>query len=277
LQIELADDGAFERQAAKGLKMVRTGHEAEYQFLPIECPKCGLQGKVKISRLDQSFTCRQCNRVFHVTLDGVVAGERPPAPNTGLHEPSVEKAPWLVRKIEQLPKVGKWLLLGLVLAAGLYALTQWLTPGEPLPDGLDERVDLAVKSLAYGDWKTLKRMALPGTAGELGKWYDMARPAEWSDVGPDSAVEIESGGIKNELHASKGGTKAVFGRKVGGVIRPAGKQESKFLLLWVEDKQKTWWLDGEEMVKTVRAPAKPAAKGAKPAPKKSDAEEGPDG
>jgi hypothetical protein len=61
------------------------------------------------------------------------------------------------------------------------------------------------------------------------------------------------------------------------VIRPAGKQESKFLLLWVEDKQKTWWLDGEEMVKTVRAPAKPAAKGAKPAPKKSDAEEGPDG
>jgi hypothetical protein len=277
LQIELADDGAFEWQATKGLTMVRTGHEAEYQFLPIECPKCGLQGKVKISRLDQTFACKQCKRVFHVTLDGVVAGERPPAPPTGLHEPSLEKAPWLVRKIEQLPRVGKWLLLGLAIAGGLYFLAQWLTPADPLPDGLEERVDLAVKSFAYGNWKTLKRLAMPGTTSELGKWYDMARPAEWSDVGPDSAVEIETGGIKRDLHASKGGTKAVFGHKVAGVIRPAGKQESKFLLLWVEDKHKGWWLDGEEMVKTVRGPNKPAAKGAKPPAKKSDAEEGPDG
>jgi hypothetical protein len=274
--VRLADHDEFAwRPTTRGLSMVRTGKEAEYQFLPIECPKCGLQGKIKISRLDQSFTCKKCNKVFHVTLDGVVAGERPPAdPLSRLDQPMVDKSPWLVRKIEGLPRVGKWLLLGAMIAAGLYYLSGLLTPDDPLPDGLEERVELAVKSYAFGDWKTLKRMAAPGTARELGKWYDLARPAEWSDVGPDSAVDFEVGGIKRDIRPSKGGNKPIVAHKVEGVIRPTGKKESKFVLLWIEGKRRTWWLDGEEMAKGMRAPAKPQAKGEKPAAKPSEAPDG---
>jgi len=242
--------------------VVRTGDEELYRYLPIECPKCGLQGKIKISRLDQTFTCKRCKRVFHVNTDGIALGERPPDAPTGLGESLPDKQPWLVRRIEQLPRVGKYLLGGVLLLGALYWLAGWLEPGEPLPGGLEERVELATKSLAYGDWKTLKRLAKSGTATKLGKWYGMARPPEWSGVDKDTPVEFEMGRLKRAMKGSKGGTKAVYFMEAGGVIRPAGKPESKFLLLFSEDKQKEWWLDGEAMLTTV-GERRPDAKGAK--------------
>lgn len=234
--------------------MPRTAEDEEYKFLPIECPKCGLQGKIKISRLDQSFTCKQCKRLFHVTTDGVVLGERPPNAPTGLGESVPDQQPWLVRRIEQLPRIGKYLLGGILLLGSLYWLAGWMEPEEPLPGDLEERTVLVGKALGSGQWKTLKRLAKPGTAKELGQWYEKVRPEAWKDVTGEDTVDVKIDRIKKMLKKYEGGNTPVFDALADLEIGVLGKPEIKVHLVWSQDKFAEWWLDGEETLKSARGP-----------------------
>ncbi|HQU44916.1 MAG TPA: hypothetical protein PK867_19025 [Pirellulales bacterium] len=233
-----------------------------YKYLPLECPNCGFQGKVKIARLDQTFHCQQCKQAFHVTRDGTVAGERPPdAPGLDVAARSLpDEPPWVERAFVNLPPAAKWGVLGgfvLLLALGLVYLMQ---PEEPLPGEMEDRATLACKSLAVGDWSMLKRLAKKGTAGDLGRWYDRVRPADWEDVDQSTQVDVkfESQGQKLKKYE---GTHPVIDKIVRFTIQATDKPEAlDVALIFSEDKEAQWWLDGEQMLKEYRPAKKKAAR-----------------
>lgn len=236
----------------------------QYQFLPIQCPNCGLDGKVKISRLDRTFTCKQCRKVFHVTLDGVVSGDRPPDAPLGEEQFAPEPPPpLLVRWFEKLPRIGKYLAIGVVVIAALYGLSLLMEPAEPLPDELEDRAELAAKALGEGDWRTLKRLAMEGTTRDLGKWYDQVRPEAWKDFDKETnKVNVNLGRFAQELVKYEH-NKPVIVKRVDAEIQIAGKGEPvEVTLVWSEDEYKTWWLDGTKLLeksKQTRPPAKKKA------------------
>jgi hypothetical protein len=229
-----------------------------YRYLPIECPNCGFQGKVKISRLDQTFHCKQCNQVFHVTRDGTMTGERPvdAAPVDHSAVPIEEQPSWMERYFTQLPPAAKWGVLGvfgLLLAFGLVKL---LEPAEPLPGELSDRALFAGKAFAKGDWSTLKRLAAKGTRSELGKWYDKERPAAWSEADPEK-MDVTVASVSKQLLRYEKTTPILAIQtkiQVSGPDVPA----SEFDLLWTETETGEFWLDGEKMLKESRVVKKKA-------------------
>jgi hypothetical protein len=234
-----------------------------YKFLPIECPNCGFQGKVNISRLDQTFHCKECKQVFHVTKDGTVAGERPvevadfdadAVPAARDDEP-----PWFERAFVNLPPAAKWAVGG-VCALLLAAVLVWFfQPAEPLPDDLDGRAKLACKSFGLGDWSTLKRLAKSGTKGGLGQWFDRARPEEWNDVASDAVINLKHVRTIQKMTKYEG-THPLIDKHVVFSVQPAGKEQAvDITLIFAEDKQKKWWIDGDAMAKQA-APKKHAVK-----------------
>jgi hypothetical protein len=228
-----------------------------YKYLPIECPNCGFQGKVKISRLDQTFHCQQCNQVFHVTRDGTVTGERPRETTVfdASAPPVPEEPTWVERNFVKLPPAAKWVVLGaflLLIAAGVAYLLQ---PEEPLPGEMEDRAMLACKSLAAGDWKTLKRLGKHGTTGYLATWYERMRPADWDDVDKDTPVNVKPEGSAQRLKKYEG-THPIIDKILRFAIQPTGKPAAlEVSLVFSEDKEAQWWLDGEQMLKDYR-PAK---------------------
>lgn len=225
---------------------------ADYKYLPLECPSCGFKGKARISRLDQTFHCKQCDKVFHVTLDGTVRGERPPEE---VHrEPAaavvVEKPSWLERTFGRLPPAARWGVLGALALLLAFGASRLLEPAEPLPGELEDRAVLAAKSFALGDWSTLKRLALSRTAGRLGTWYDKNRPAEWSEADPADMrfkVVTITKGLKRYEKATP-----IMDARVSAEAGPAGKPTYDILFLWDQTEVGEWWLDGERMLKEVK-------------------------
>jgi len=191
--------------------------------------------------------------VFHVTLDGALLGERPPDFKEG--DPALQatddRPPWFVRRFEQLSRVWQWIVLGLAAAALLYGLSLWMEPDEPLPGDLEERAVLAGKALGKGEWKTLKRLAKPGTAKKLDQWYQKVRPKAWEDVTGDATVDVKVGDIRKLLKKYEGST-AVVDALADLEIGIAGKPEIRVSLVWCEDKFAEWWLDGEATLESAR-------------------------
>ena len=239
-----------------------------YQYLPVECPKCHFEGKVKISRLDRTFTCKQCKKVFHVTLDGTVSGERPAEvavdPSTFVvEEPQGRFAKWL----EALPRSWQMALLGLGGLILAYGVSLLMEPAKPLPGELEDRAGFAGKALARGEWKDLKRLAKAKTAGDLASWYELVRPKDWADLTSESAVEVTPGQATKQLKGYEK-EKPILDAIVPVTIAPAGKTKLENLQLhFSQDKSSDWWLDGERLYADVFAAKQPAKKAAKPGAK----------
>ena len=234
-----------------------------YQYLPIECPNCGFQGKVKIARLDQTFTCKQCNQVFHVTRDGTVAGERPPD-EVAAH-PSApiadDKPSWIEVKFRALPAAAKWGVLGAVLLVVALVAAFFMEPEQPLPGDLEDRAVLAGKAFGKGDWKTFKRLAKPKTARDLGKWFDKSRPEDWSDLNTESKVAVKVGREEKILRGYEKSKPILDARTPAEVRVPEITGDNSALTVnffWSQDEKGDWWLDGERMLKESR-PIKGAA------------------
>ncbi|HWB12509.1 MAG TPA: hypothetical protein VG826_25010 [Pirellulales bacterium] len=227
------------------------GEKGIYQYLPIECPNCGFQGKVKISRLNQTFHCKQCNQVFHVTRDGTVGGERPAeAPPVETAPPVVDEPTWVEQRFAKLPAGAKWGVVGVLALVVVYGLMKLFGPSEPLPTELDARAELAASSFGRGDWSTLKRLALGGTQRKLGQWYDKNRPDEWNDVVPE---EIQSKVVEfkkklKRYEKSEPIMDVVTTARIGG----AGQTSYDVPFIWTQNEYKEWELDGEQMVKLMK-------------------------
>jgi ribosomal protein S27E len=246
---------------------------SEYRFLPVQCPNCGMEGKVKISRLDRTFTCKQCKKVFHCALDGTVSGERPaeaqdvdPA-EMFVQEPQDRLSKW----IESLPRVWQVALLGVAGLLLAYGVSLWMEPAKPLPGELEDRAAFAAKALARGQWKQVKRLAKPKTAGDLGRWYDKVRPKQWADVSEQTAIEVVVGKPTQQVKKYEK-DKPVLDATVLVGIEVAGMPEASQLkdlsLHFSQDEEAQWWLDGERMLADTAVP-QGASKGRKPAPKEA--------
>jgi hypothetical protein len=216
--------------------------------LPIECPNCGFQGKVNISRLDQTFHCKQCNQVFHLTRNGTMTGERQfEAPSLDHAAAPVEEQPtWIERHFARLPPAAKWSVLGVVALLLVLGVVKLLEPREPLPGELGDRALVAGKAFAKGDWSTLKRLADSGTAGKLGEWYDKQRPAEWND--DPEKLDVKVAGVrKSVLRYEKSTPIMAVQTKIQISAPDAPVSEVDFF--WNETATGEFWLDGERMRK----------------------------
>lgn len=244
--------------------------QGEYQFLPVRCPNCGLEGKVKISRLDHTFTCKQCRKVFHVTLDGTVSGERPAEAPVDPTEIVVEEPPgWLAKRLESLPRAWQMGLLGLGGLLLAWGVSVWMEPVKPLPGELEDRAVFAAQALAHGEWKQMKRLAKPKTAGDLGRWFDKVRPPQWSELTAESGVEVSVLEVSQQVQKYEK-DKPVVGALVTVKVVAAGKPEdsqlSALVLQFAQDGEAQWWLDGEKMLADFKPP-KSAPKASKAIPK----------
>lgn len=244
--------------------------EGEYQFLPVQCPNCGLEGKVKISRLDRTFTCKQCRKVFHVTLDGTVSGERPPeAVEADPADMVTEDPPSAVEKwISALPRAWQLVLLGAACLLLVYGISVWMEPVKPLPGELEDRALFAAKMLVTGQWKELKRLAKPGTAGDLGQWYERVRAGKWADVTPETPVKLEAGQVVKQLRGyEKQKPQLDATVSVGIQLADAAKQgEPEVIVLrFSEDEDSQWWLDGTTLMSDSKTKRPAKKKDAAPA------------
>ncbi|HVX12428.1 MAG TPA: hypothetical protein VHC22_14695 [Pirellulales bacterium] len=257
-------------KSAPGASEAREG-KGVYKYLPIECPNCGFQGKVNISRLDQTFHCKECNQVFHVTRDGTVAGERPAdaVPVSHTAAPVEEQPTWVEKRFQGLPPAAKWVVLGIFGLALAYGAVRLLEPAEPLPGELSDRALLAGKAFAKGEWSTLKRLAAKRTGGDLGKWYDKQRPADWSDADPES-IQVNLGAVRKQLLRYEKTTPIMTVRTKVDIAVPE-KQSGEIELIWSETETGEFWLDGEKMLKESRLIKKKATP--KPPPEEENAEE----
>lgn len=218
-------------------------------FLPLTCPRCRFEGKVKISRLGQTFTCKRCKKPFYVTVGGTLPGERPH--DAPLVDPSsfasADTTSAVERLFGRLPRFGQFAVLGLVLLGAAYGIALLLEPEEPLPGELEDRAMVASKALGQGDWKTLKRFAKPKTAGALSKWFEKVRPAAWKEAGPEPSVIVELGRIAKQPRGFKG-VEPLFDARGAATIQVNGGKKVTVNLAWNQDEQAEWWLDGERML-----------------------------
>jgi hypothetical protein len=243
--------------------------DSEYQFLPVECPKCHFEGKVKISRLDRTFTCKQCKKVFHVTLDGTVSGERPQEAAVDPSQFVTEEPQGPITKfLESLPRAWQMVLFGLGALALAYGVSVLMEPAKPLPGEIEDRAKFAGQALAKGEWKQLKRLAKAKTSGDLGRWFDLVRPKDWADVGADASVNVEVGTPVQQLRGYEK-EKPLLDSVVPITVEPAGKSKLAGLALYFsQDNGADWWLDGERMLSDAALAKKPARKpDRKPMPK----------
>jgi hypothetical protein len=180
----------------------------EYKYVPLECPNCGFSGKVKITLLDRSFHCKECNQVFHVTVDGTVRGTRPAEP--GVTDPGaplpLEKPNWVEKKFSQLPPAARWSPL-----AGALVILVWLgfsyyssySSHRALSKDLQKRAELAGRALALGDLRTLDRMTMSDEVETLHTWYEKVRPNEFADLPPESDLTVTVGELGKLLRRAE--------------------------------------------------------------------------
>src|SRR5262245_52799182 len=45
----------------------------ENAYLPLDCPKCGMGGRVSFARLNRRFRCRNCRHSFYIDRTGKIA------------------------------------------------------------------------------------------------------------------------------------------------------------------------------------------------------------
>lgn len=228
------------------------GDKGVYKYLPLECPNCGYRGKVKIARLDQTFHCKQCGQDFHITRDGTVPGERPPdaTPMSYAAAPVEEQPTWLEQHFIRLPPAAKWGVLGVLALVLVYGAVKLFEPAEPLPGELEDRAVLAAKAFAKGDWSTIKRLAAKGTTGDLGTWYEKQRLPEWDQADPEK-IQVKAGAVKRQLVRYEKTTPIVAMRTKMEIDVPECPL-SEIELIWSENKNAEFWLDGEKMVKESR-------------------------
>lgn len=228
---------------------MRKADTHDFKFLPVTCPRCRMEGKVKIGRLDKTFICKQCKRPFHVDPDGVVSGDREIPVD---HEKEMERALKPRRKSalekvwEKVPRPAKTALGGVILLAsilGWQIYASGFLSAEPLPEGLQERAKYVADCFAKGDKTRIKAISAAGTSGDAANWITLAKPEDWPGAFPAD-------------HVVNTGTKIAFEsyeKKSAGVattIAPGKGFSSATLMLYFalgDDQQ--WYFDGKRSVK----------------------------
>lgn len=255
-----AESGSPEEfSLADGLRLSADRFKGEYAYVPLECPRCGLAGKVKISRLDRTFTCKQCKRVFHITVHGVVNGERPP--RDVLPDPEApiqsQRANRLERWFSRLPPVVRWGIAGAIAGAlPVIAMLFLRLREDPFPEDLSQRAAIAGQAFAKGDWRTLDRLAMPDTSDALRQWYEKAPRDAFAALGPESDVKAQVGELSKLFRRAakndKGKDELIADFRTPVEIqlpeRADGPAKTVVDFVWVESARGQWQIDGQWML-----------------------------
>ncbi len=228
----------------------------QFAFLPVTCPNCGREGKVNISRLDHSFTCMQCRRVFHLALKGSVRGERREQIELDPYAaPEPTRSSRLVQKLEELPRAAWWSAGGVAVAALALALAWPMLFGEAveLPESLDDRARFVAEAVARADYRRLKAIVASGGYYAAAEWARNARPADWKpEIPAEESVQVE---LETIFKTSGGGGDDQAGGALGsaGILvraKPAAASNaSEWMLYWVQDTDLRWLFDAKRTAK----------------------------
>lgn len=242
-----------------GLRLNADRFKGEYAYVPLECPRCGLAGKVKIARLDRTFTCKQCKRVFHITVHGVVNGEAPPA--EVLPDPEAPLRSQQMNRVERwffrLPAVARWGIAGAIVGAlPVMAMLFRKLQEDPFPTDLSARAVVAAQAFAKGDWRTLDRLAMSGTSEALREWYEKAPREEFAALDVESDVEATTGAMTEMFRRAEkdenGQQKLVadFRTPVDIHLPERADRPAKVTVefVWVKSGGGQWQIDGQWML-----------------------------
>jgi hypothetical protein len=175
-------------------------NDSELEYLPVECPRCGSKGRLRIERLDRSFTCKGCKRVFHVGISGILPGERPADQvdeSGALDQFTIRAAPpGLIERLwAKLPKDGKALMGGAIFI-GLLVLCNvayfWFFSGGGVPEKLLDRAKFVGEAYARNNLEDLQEMVAPDTQKEAIRWLAETRPEAWNNIPEDAVVSVST-------------------------------------------------------------------------------------
>lgn len=255
-----AGPAGVSQSAAAAIDTAKKKKDSLYEYLPLECPNCGFQGRAKISRLDRTFNCKQCGKVFHLTVKGANKGERPPE--------EIELDPSLLVEVQppnrlekwfgRLPPKARWAVLGgaVLGVAALFMLFK-KAQLDPLPSDHLRRAALAGEAVAKGDWRTLERLAMPGTSEALREWYDSVPRDGLSGVTTESNVSAKVGAMSKMFRRAekneKGKKTPVADFRTPIEVRLPEQVDAPSVLrvefVWIENSRGRWQIDGEWMLK----------------------------
>lgn len=213
----------------------------DYQFLPINCPHCGIEGKARIGKLDRNFVCKSCKKNFYVDPDGVILGERPPEKQETDHFSAAAmpkaKPSWIEVLWSKLPSSGQMAIGGAVAIAAFAWFIHWLlTPAVVLPESVEERATLVAKCVVDRDYSTIKKLTLPDTSWDAGNW---AR-----------RVSAKVGGTIIAMRCERTYSDRADGQERTGMVaelaldRGGKKYTEIFTMHWVRTPELVWLLDG---------------------------------
>jgi hypothetical protein len=166
--------------------------EIDYLKVPLECPKCGLNGWTLVTRVDRRFRCRRCRTRFYIDRLGNITPGEPAPPRIDSTRRSIDPvgafARWWQRR-SQLSKLALCLAATVVLATATY----WqFRPGPSLPESLAARAAYAADAFARNNDSALRTIALPETTQLIVPWLRNFRPASWgNELGDGQFVDVE--------------------------------------------------------------------------------------
>jgi hypothetical protein len=229
----------------------------EFEFLPVECPRCGAKGRLRIDRLDRSFTCKQCKRIFHVGVSGILPGERPPDPKDesgAIDQFTIRAAPpsMIERLWKKIPKDGKALVgggmfIGLLVFCNIIYF--WFFSGGGMPTKLLDRAKFVGEAYARKDLETLAPLIASDTEKEAARWLEETRPEAWKNIPPDAVVSVSTP-IKPDVASAKYGMATVTVK----IVVPSVPGYLSIPLYWVPESKNTanpdWRLDAKRTLET---------------------------
>ena len=223
----------------------------QFSYLPVTCPGCGREGKVNISRLDHTFTCMQCRRVFHLSLQGSVLGARFEPIEVDPYVVSPPPSSRFIRWLEQLPRTAWW-GVGAPQGAVVVLALVWLLffrGGAALPESLDDRARFVAEAVARAEYRRLKAIVPSGAYYSAAEWARNVRPADWPPELPlEQPLDIQLETVFKTSGGDESGAMASAGILVK-VKTPAAKSSPEWMLYWIQDSGLQWLFDAKRTAK----------------------------
>ncbi len=246
----------------------------EYRFLPVTCPKCGFEGKVKIQKLDRSFTCRQCRRVFHLSLEGEVLGQRQAGLAVDSHDAYVKanRESWIIKKFDAIPRPIKFGAVGAIVLGAIYWLVVTLSaPKVVIPESLDERAILFARAVVRNDLATVKKLTWSESFKKAQEWVKSVRQSDWPTTLTDNDINVRvADKFRNTIRSNMatsdaecdaglelviqlpGATASAPASGASNAGSQSGLPSTQLLTFWKQKSTLEWRFDGERTAREAR-------------------------
>jgi hypothetical protein len=218
-------------------------------MVELTCPLCGKPVRVPKIEIHTPFVCKKCHSPFHLNASKQAVLGDPP----DVEEEFQALKQKLRQKVEEIPV--KKVVAGL---AGLFVV--WLAwsflfgPGQHL----SQAAEAAAQALAENNPSYLKSIAAPGTADDVGRWFDEVYPRlvqsrkNWNSK--EEAVEVSvvqedpaqhKGAVGVSIHPIMGSARDVSLADPSAALAGA-PVPLDVVLNWTLSRWGGWKLDGHE-------------------------------